>query len=481
MKATAELARGDVPCQCSRSCGDRSILVVVRRLLCFAALGVFAACSSFEAQSAPVDAGVDGSSEAAPQQDAGIDADGGAGDPIIDLSAGMFFSCSVRASGKVQCWGMNSRGELGVANGDGSCGSTICRASPVVVPDLLATQVRVGIANACAVTKSGDVICWGAKDSGFLGDGATYNAGDKFAPAKVPDVPRAIEVAVGPETACARVNGASTTEVWCWGKNAFGVTGAAPDNAIHKPARIAALDGAKSLRMMATSQHACAIKSDDTVVCWGLSSRGSLGHDPGTGTDVACNTIASCNPAPSPVGTSFLVDRLAVGKEFACARRLGTASIACWGANTYGQIDATPDTDSHATPVDFAVLPIDTVDVEAGGGHVCARTATKKVYCWGLNYLGQIGNGRAGGTCAVTQPGYVCTPTPALVESIPEIARIATGEYHTIAIDEAGEGWGWGWNYSAQLGHPPGQGNDLATCTPTNAICSPRPSKFTIP
>lgn len=77
----------------------------------------------------------------------------------------------------------------------------------------------------------------------------------------------------------------------------------------------------------------------------------------------------------------------------ACAR-IVDGTVKCWGINSLGQLgDGT--TTSRATP---EVVPnlLDVVDVAAGADDTCAVVKNGSVYCWGDNRFGQMGNGGFG-------------------------------------------------------------------------------------
>ncbi len=66
----------------------------------------------------------------------------------------------------------------------------------------------------------------------------------------------------------------------------------------------------------------------------------------------------------------------------------------CWGYNSSGQLGDGTTTD-RSTPV--AVQAPEGVvlsGVVAGGAHTCAEGSDDELYCWGLNFSGQLGDGR---------------------------------------------------------------------------------------
>src|SRR5262249_42794672 len=83
---------------------------------------------------------------------------------VAGLSAGVGdHRCVVDDSGGVLCWGTNQHGQLGD-------GSTIDRTEPVAVVGLSSAvaSVSIGDHHTCAVTVSGNALCWGANDTGQL-------------------------------------------------------------------------------------------------------------------------------------------------------------------------------------------------------------------------------------------------------------------------------------------------------------------------
>ena len=68
----------------------------------------------------------------------------------------------------------------------------------------------------------------------------------------------------------------------------------------------------------------------------------------------------------------------------------------CWGLNNLGQLgDGT--TTQHLTPHLVAGGHAFN-QINAGGAHTCARTTAAVGYCWGSNLTGQLGNGTTTGS-----------------------------------------------------------------------------------
>lgn len=136
------------------------------------------------------------------------------GEAAVAIAVGRVFSCAVTSSGKVYCWGSNTRGQLGV--GEGAPSSNV----PVVVTGIsTAVGVAAGEAHACAWLADTTVSCWGANDGGQLGDGTFIT---RFEPVPVAGLTGVAEVAAGPDHTCARHAGGTVS---CWGSSYNGQVG----------------------------------------------------------------------------------------------------------------------------------------------------------------------------------------------------------------------------------------------------------------
>ena len=127
-------------------------------------------------------------------------------------------------------------------------------------------------------------------------------------------------------------------------------------------------------------QHACAITTGGTLMCWGSNSSGQLGD--GT-------TISHTTPEVINAGTNY--NYVSAGTSTTCAITTANA-LQCWGANpvTGGVGDGT--TNQRLTPT---VISSGTSfwTISTGYGHSCAITTANVLYCWGDNTYGQIGDG----------------------------------------------------------------------------------------
>src|SRR5690606_14346320 len=127
------------------------------------------------------------------------------------------FSCARRRSGSVVCWGNNQAGQLGDGRG-GKVGVWSTRPTAVLgLSD--AIDIGVGEYFACALRRSGGVVCWGESTNGQVGS----NAVRAFAkPQPISELAQVTSLAVGASHVCATER---SGQVKCWGRNTEGELG----------------------------------------------------------------------------------------------------------------------------------------------------------------------------------------------------------------------------------------------------------------
>jgi alpha-tubulin suppressor-like RCC1 family protein len=200
------------------------------------------------------------------------------------VSAGDLYTCAVKTTGTLWCWGSNGSGQLGN-------GTTTDSTTPVQESTHASdwATVSAGGAQTCAVKTTGTLWCWGSNDFGQLGNGTTT---DSTTP--VQESTHATDwatVSAGYLHTCAVK---TTGTLWCWGYNALGQlgNGTTTDSTIPVQESTHATDWAT---VSAGEDYTCAVKTTGTLWCWGYNALGQLGN--GTTTD-------STTPVEVPAPTS---------------------------------------------------------------------------------------------------------------------------------------------------------------------------------
>ncbi len=115
-----------------------------------------------------------------------------------------------------------------------------------------------------------------------------------------------------------------------------------------------------------------------------------------------------------------------------------------WGFNNFGQLGNGTYDDCFVPHLLNELNDENITAVCCGGWHSLALTSNGKVYAWGSNRFGQIGN----------ECDNECQLTTIKIEKFEEktIVAISCGYYHSLALTENGRIYSWGNNEFNQLG-----------------------------
>jgi alpha-tubulin suppressor-like RCC1 family protein len=149
---------------------------------------------------------------------------------------------------------------------------------------------------------------------------------------------------------------------------------------------------------------------------------------------VAAACAEGTSPKPVPVG---VWTDLTAGGDHTCGLT-GDGAAHCWGLDTLGQLGDGPRIRS-STPVAVAG-GLTFASLTAGYGHSCGLTSSGVAYCWGYNYSGELGDGST-----------TNRPTPVPVVGL-TFASLTAGSGHTCGLTSGGAAYCWGDNHYGELG-----------------------------
>jgi alpha-tubulin suppressor-like RCC1 family protein len=342
---------------------------------------------------------------------------------VGEISAGAFGSAALVATGRVLAWGRNSSRELGTTAVGAFTSAPVNSSAPSAIK-----QVASYCGTTYVLRANGEVWAWGVNSAGETGalSGATIaNA------VKVPGLPPIRAIAAGCNAGYALTDGG---EVYSWGSNSNGQLGRADipvGTGNHSPARMQLAGAVRAVS--AGRYHALVLRDDGSVMLFGRSGDGA--NVPATG---------QRRTFGSPV-------RAAVGGDRFHLVLLSDGRLRAWGSNEFGQIGSCNGNDSELPVVvnradlGAAIDESHWRGIAAGAAHGIALFGEGKTYTWGWGLPGQLG--RNGSQCSVL-PAPLGGPDNSLGAYI-----IGGGYAHTAVLHPDGSMYAVGENRDGQLGN----------------------------
>lgn len=267
-------------------------------------------------------------------------------------------------------------------------------------------------------------------------------------------VGRVVQVSNGNGFSCALTRAGT---VWCWGKNNPHDGGPVGDGSTSSrqtwPVRVTTQTpgfGPRNIVQVASgNNHACALTSRGRVFCWGNPvGAGERPHPD----EVRYSVPWPIDTSQTPGIRRNNVVSISAGGVHTCALT-DAGRVFCWGGNLHGQLGDGSDRDLSWIPVPVKTRGVRGLNgrnfaaVFAGTHHTCALNDRGRAYCWGDNEWGQLGDGT---TEQRNIPVPVDTGTAGFTRR--NVTSIAPAGWHTCALTDAKRAFCWGANHVGQLG-----------------------------
>jgi alpha-tubulin suppressor-like RCC1 family protein len=354
----------------------------------------------------------------------------GAKKTFCKIDTGNAWTAAIDKYGQVWCWGNGGDGRLGR-------NSTVSFLTPVSIAGQKKTfcHISAGNATTAGIDKYGIIWSWGFNSSGQLGNGANTAVWTPVSLAGARKTFCKINLGNGQTMAIDQYG-----QAWGWGFNANGLLGNGDFTAKNTPVRV--YSSITFCEISAGSQHSIAVDKNKRLWGWGPYSFGQLGNN---------NTITSCMTPVSVLGAAktFCQVNGEIVSFNATTFNNNSSNLAIdkngliwgWGQNAAGQFGDN-STINRLTPVSVAGAIKTFCAISSGGGHSLAIDKYGRVWAWGSNSNGQIGDNST-----------INRLTPvSIAGAIKTFCAISGGNAYSLSIDKYGRAWAWGFNNNGQLG-----------------------------
>jgi hypothetical protein len=298
-------------------------------------------------------------------------------------------ACGFGLDGSVYCWGANDSGQLGD-------GDRTTRAEPTrMAGNLQLASISIGRDYACGLTSSGDAYCWGDGNTGQLGARDTLST---TTPVAVDGGLKFAQLEAGYGTTC----GLTTAgKAWCWGRNDLGQLGQGNNGGqlgdqITVPAQVGEPMASAVLKQIVTrGPKTCAITAAGVAYCWGNNTVFELGAN----TKTTCYGSKPCSLTPLPVTGSAVFTFLSATQFATCGLTVSNTTL-CWGLdfeNIFGTSETVPQCATSGAVYGCTFTPVagpaGLITLTGARSNYCGMKSDGIAYCWGGNEFGQRGWG----------------------------------------------------------------------------------------
>ncbi len=239
---------------------------------------------------------------------------------------------------------------------------------------------------------------------------------------------------VGVAATATSASASSTSSLYGWGLNANSQLGNGNTTNALSPFVITLPSGVTPVAGAGGADHTLMIGSDGNLYAWGYNGYGQLGIG---------NLTQESTPVKVSMPAGVIPLSVAAGNDHSLA--IGSdGKIYAWGHNSFGQLGNGTTTDSHVPIAISLPAGVSARAIAAEGFSSMALGSDGNVYTWGDGANGALGNG---GTANQNTPVKVSLPAGVTATAI------AAERHSAMAIGSNGVLYAWGVNTDGELGN----------------------------
>jgi len=344
-----------------------------------------------------------------------------------DARCGAHYTIALKSDGTIWGWGYNKNGELG----DGTTTNRLNKVQEITHSHDWA-KIDAGGWTTYAIKKDGSLWAWGHNDLGQLGDGSNIFSHNKATkPIKISDKIWKEISSRNSHVLALQID----DSLWSWGSNVGGCIGNGNTDIQLTPYHIKG----KWLSISAGENFSVALKDDKNIYSWGDNTLGELGV--GDKTDRLTPTIVKPSMGNLKAWHFAKFTQISAGDSHVLV--IGkNGDIWGWGHNGFSQLTNSQwGGDEKLVPIKINLPSIKYIS--AGAEYSMAIYSDNTLWGWGDSQYGNLG--------ADTWNVNIKLPIQESTKSNHWI-KVDAGVVHSVAIDNIGRLWIWGTNEYGELG-----------------------------